>query len=85
MVGEPEGGADGAGDARAREPRGDADYTHVSIRKLQEVHAAPHPRAELGSKVRQADEEAREGGEARLDALVALLEDDDVGDEEARP
>lgn len=61
-------------------------YTHVSIRKLQEVHAATHPGARLGKQVRRADEAAREGGEARVDALVALLADDDDGEgEEARP
>jgi integrase/recombinase XerD len=54
-------------------------YTHVSIRKLQEVHAATHPGAKLGRREKRKDEEEREGGEARVDELVAALsaEDDD--------
>ena len=62
--------------------------THVSIRKLQEVHAATHPVAKLEKQARRADEAEREGGEAGLDELVALLEDDDADDvenQEARP
>ena len=47
--------------------------THVSIRKLQEVHAATHPGAKLGRRAQRTDEAEREGGEARLDELVEAL------------
>ena len=50
-------------------------YTHVSIRKLPKVHAATPPGAKLGRQTRRADEEAREGGEARTDELVAAVEE----------
>lgn len=42
----------------------------------------------MGTQPRRAGEDAREGTEARVDALVVLLEDDgadDVEDEEGRP
>ena len=57
-------------------------YTHVSIRKLQEVHAATHPGAKLFRREKRADEIDREGGEARIDALVETLAAEMIEDRE---
>jgi integrase/recombinase XerD len=38
-------------------------YTHVSIAKLEAVHAATHPGAKLKRRVRE-DEDGEEGGDA---------------------
>jgi integrase/recombinase XerD len=71
-------------------------YTHVSIRKLKEVHEATHPGAKLQRKKRGTAVGAAPGGDAHMDAagdaheeeaaeLLAALEDETDADDELPP
>jgi integrase/recombinase XerD len=51
-------------------------YTHVAIRKLQQIHAATHPGALLEKKITAATSDAHDEDEQRA-ALLAALEADD--------
>jgi integrase/recombinase XerD len=50
-------------------------YTHVAIRKLQQIHAATHPGAKLERKPSAAtDDDNGQGDDAQKAALLAALE-----------
>jgi integrase/recombinase XerD len=51
-------------------------YTHVAIRKLQQIHAATHPGAKLEKKITAATSDTHDEAEQRA-ALLAELEADD--------
>ncbi len=67
------------------DPKTTQIYTQVSIRKLQEIHAATHPGARLGAARGESASE-REGAAELLSALVAEsgeeLAEDDGGDQD---
>jgi integrase/recombinase XerD len=52
-------------------------YTHVAIRKLQQIHAATHPGAKLERKYSEAASEANQGNNAQREELLAALEAED--------
>jgi integrase/recombinase XerD len=56
-------------------------YTHVAIRKLQQIHAATHPGASLEKKITAATSDAHGEAEQRA-ALLAALEADDEEENE---
>jgi integrase/recombinase XerD len=50
-------------------------YTHLSIGRLKQVHAATHPAANLGAK----PQELQAGAEEALDAILEADEGDEGG------
>ena len=56
-------------------------YTHVAIRKLQQIHAATHPGAKLERKNSAVTSDNGQGDEAQKAALLATLEAEGEEDE----
>jgi integrase/recombinase XerD len=61
-------------------------YTHVAIRKLQQIHAATHPGAKLDHKASPvANDDNDQSDDAQKAALLAALEADDEDEQEGNP